>query len=55
MTKWKRDETEFPMRVVDDGKGSRYVRIPKPVDERLGVPAAVTFLVLGRRVEVRAG
>ena len=45
MTKWKKDATDFDMLVVDDGKGSRYVRIPKPLDELMGPPDSVRFVI----------
>jgi len=50
MTKWKKDETEFKMNVIDDHKGSRYVRIPKPLDELLGNPDRIKFMLSGKKI-----
>ena len=50
MPKWKKDETKFEMSVIDDGKGSRYVRIPKPLDDILGRPDKVLFSINGKRI-----
>ena len=50
MPKWKKDASEFDMRVVDDGKGSRYVRIPKPLDELMGQPISIRFEVSGKKI-----
>jgi len=50
MTRWKKDETEFEMNVIDDHKGSRYVRIPKPLDEKLGKPNKIKFVIHGKAI-----
>ena len=48
MTRWKRGETEFEMSVLDDGRGSRCVRLPKPLDEEMGRPERVRFVMDAR-------
>ena len=55
MTRWKKDETEFEMNVVDDQKGSRYVRIPKPLDEKLHSPKKIKFVIRGKNIFVVSG
>lgn len=52
MTKWKKNETEFKMSVIDDGKGSRYVRIPKPLDEKLGNPDRIKFILKDSKIGI---
>ena len=52
MPKWKKDASKFEMRVVNDGKGSRYVRIPKPVDDLMGQPESIEFTITGRRITI---
>ena len=54
MTRWKKDATEFGMSVIDDNKGSRYVRIPKPIDEHLGEPEMLVFVKSGKNIVIKA-
>ncbi|MCJ8306026.1 MAG: hypothetical protein HRU07_03165 [Nitrosopumilus sp.] len=52
MTKWKKGATEFEMNVIDDRKGSRYVRIPKPLDEKLGNPEKIKFVIKNDKISI---
>ena len=54
MTRWKKDATEFPVRVSSNGH-TKSCRIPKPVLESLGVPARIKFVMADGRVLVEAG
>ncbi len=55
MPKWKKGETEFTVGVSDSAEKGIQTRLPKPVFETLGKPERVTFVVKGKRVELRAG
>ena len=56
MTRWRKDATEFEVRVADDAKGSRFVRIPKPIYELMGRPNRVWFVMAaGGKVVVEVG
>lgn len=54
MTRWKKGETEFPVRVSSNGH-TKSCRIPKPVLESLGVPTRIKFVLDGGQVRVEAG
>jgi hypothetical protein len=51
--KWKKGETEFTVSVNHNDVRGYQTSIPKPVAEILGEPKAVTFVVKGKRVEIR--
>ena len=55
MPKWKKDETEYKVRVNEHKTRGFQSTIPKPIMERLGTPKAIVFLVKGRRIEVVSG
>ena len=54
MPRWKKNETEFTVRVNAD-RHVRVCRIPKPVIEMLGDPDSITFHMSGNGIAVRAG
>lgn len=54
MPRWKNCEVVFIMNVVDDGKGSRYVRIPKPVDKVMKNPTNILFEINGKQIIFKA-
>ena len=54
MTRWKKGETEFPVRVSFNGH-TKSCRIPKPVLESLGIPARIKFVLANGQVRVEAG
>ena len=51
MTRWKKDETEFQVRVSSNGH-TKSCRIPKPILEMLGDPESLTFRVKNGRITV---
>lgn len=54
MARWKKDAKEFPVGVnYVEGRGASS-SIPKPVAEVLGNPKTITFVLKGKKVEVRA-
>ena len=53
--KWKKDATEFTVSVNHNEDRGYQTSIPKPVAEVLGEPKAITYVVKGKKVEVRAG
>ena len=54
MPKWKKGATEFTVGVsYSEDKGVQ-TRIPKPVVEALGKPNHVTYVLKGKKVELRA-
>ena len=52
MTRWKKDETEFTVRVSYDTSRGSLIYMPKPLLERIGLPESVRFVVRGSRIEV---
>ena len=54
MPKWKRDATEFTVGVNYHPTRGAACSIPKPVTELLGEPKKVTYVVKGKRVELKA-
>jgi hypothetical protein len=53
--KWKKDATEFTVKVNFVEKRGYQANLPKPIIEKLGDPKEITFLIRGKRVEVAAG
>ncbi|MCV0372748.1 MAG: hypothetical protein K5793_04250 [Nitrosarchaeum sp.] len=54
MTRWKKDETEFAVKLTDDGKDSFICRVPKPILDRLGSPSGIKFVISGKKIIVEA-
>ena len=54
MTRWKKDETEFDVKLTDDGKNSIICRVPKPIIDRLGSPSGIKFVIDGKKIIVEA-
>ena len=54
MTRWKKDETEFPVSLSFDGTNSKRCRIPKPIIDFLGNPEGLKFVINGRKIQVIA-
>ncbi|QLH07267.1 hypothetical protein C5F50_09385 [Nitrosopumilus ureiphilus] len=52
LTRWKKDETEFPVKLSFDGTNSMTCRIPKPILELLGEPEGIKFVIQGKRIVV---
>jgi hypothetical protein len=53
--KWKKDATEFTVGVNYNEVRGYQTSIPKPVAEVLGKPDEITYLVRGKKVEVKGG
>ena len=54
MPKWKKDATEFTVSMsYHETRGAQCI-VPKPVVDGLEEPERVTFVVKGRRVELKA-
>ena len=43
MTRWKQDETQFPVKIQYNEKRGSYVVIPKPIIDKLNEPDEVIF------------
>ena len=54
MPKWKKDATEFKVSVNYHPTRGILVFLPKPIAELLGNPSSVTFVVKGKKVEVKS-
>ena len=55
MTRWKKDEKEFGVKLTDDNSGSIICRVPKPILEMLGKPVRIKFEIHGTKISVVAG
>jgi hypothetical protein len=55
LTRWKKDETEFSVKLTDDGKDSIICRVPKPILDRLESPSSIKFVIFGKKIIVEAG
>ena len=53
MPKWKKNATEFTVGVNYNETRGYQTSIPKPVAETLGKPKAITYVLKGKKVEVR--
>ena len=54
MPKWKRGVTEFVV-ALNPTSGTHGCKIPKPVVEKLGMPATLKFTITGDKILVTAG
>ena len=52
MTRWKKDTTEFLVKLSFDGRNSTSCRVPKPILEFLGNPNSLKFTIRGKHIEV---
>lgn len=50
MTRWKKDEKKFSVKLTDDSAGSSICRVPKPIVDRLGSPASIKFVISGKKI-----
>ncbi len=55
MTRWKKDEKEFEVRLTNDRAGSIICRVPKPILEILGNPESIKFEIVGKKIVVGEG
>ena len=52
MTRWKKGETRFNVKVSDDGRHSTICRVPKPILELLNNPGSIEFVIVGKKIMV---
>lgn len=52
MTRWKKDETVFPVKLSDDGRHSTICRVPKPIIDFLNSPQSIQFVIRGKKIMV---
>ena len=45
MTRWKKDATEFVVKLSNDGSNSMSCRVPKPILEKLDHPDNLKFSI----------
>jgi len=55
LTRWKKDEKAFEVKLTDDYRGSIYCRVPKPIIEKLGNPEKIKFEIQRKKITVEAG
>jgi len=55
LTRWKKDEKEFAVNLIDDSSGSVICRVPKPILKILGQPSGIKFVIKGKKIVVVAG
>ncbi len=55
LTRWKKDEKDFLVKISDDGRHSTICRIPKPILEFLNNPDSIRFVIEGRKILVKVG
>jgi hypothetical protein len=54
MPKWKADAKEFTVSVSYHETRGTLTTVPKPVVDHLSRPERITFVIRGRKVEVRS-
>jgi hypothetical protein len=52
LTRWKKDEKEFGVKLTFDGRNSMVCRIPKPILDLLGNPEGIKFTIKGKTIVV---
>ena len=52
MTRWKDGETEFTVKLSDDGRHSTICRVPRPIVNFLGNPTSITFSIQGKYIRL---
>ena len=55
LSRWKKDETIFSVKLTDDKSGSMICRVPKPVLDLLKNPNSITFMVTRKKIVVNGG
>jgi hypothetical protein len=55
LPKWKKDATNFTVRVNYHPTRGIQVFLPKPIMELLGNPPSLTFVLKGKRIELKSG
>ena len=52
MPKWKKDATEFVVKVGHHETRGEQIYIPKPIVEFLGQPDSIKFMIKGKKLEL---
>jgi len=52
MPKWKKDATEFIVKVGHHETRGEQIYLPKPIIEILGEPDLIKFTIKGKKVEI---
>jgi hypothetical protein len=52
LTRWKKDQKEFLVKLSFDGTNSTICRVPKPIIELLGSPENLKFIIRGKGIIV---
>ena len=53
MPLWKPGTTEFPMKVIPNGKaGTFHINVPPAIREKLGNPTHIKFVIRGSKILV---
>ena len=55
MTRWKKGETEFTVRLTEDGRNSQICRVPKPIRDFLNDPCSVKFVIDADTIKFERG
>ena len=55
MTRWKENETVFTVRLSEDGRHSTICRVPKPIQNFLGNPNSVKFIIVDKKIIIENG
>jgi len=50
LTRWKKDQKEFSVKLTFDGANSTICRVPKPIIEFLGNPENLKFVIKGKGI-----
>ncbi len=52
MTRWKDGETEFTVKLSDDGRHSTICRVPRPIKDLLNNPISIKFIIDGDKIRI---
>jgi len=52
LTRWKKGEKEFSVKLTFDGTNSTICRVPKPIIDFLGDPESLKFVIRGKGIIV---
>ena len=55
LTKWKKDATEFTVKVNYNSKRGTQIYLPKPVVDLLGEPESLKFSLKNGRISITSG
>ena len=55
LSRWKKDEIEFSVKLTDDKSGSMICRVPKPILDLLKNPSYIKFMIIKKKIVVNRG